>query len=102
MRKPKPKTRGRNVVTLSSTEATELFIGGLCGILQLADTLKLKASVGAGIMSTLSMALADLPAKGLLAAYQKIGGELPVEVGAKLLAATAARNKWKPKRKAKA
>lgn len=82
-------------VSLTADKASEYFVGGCCSLLTVADKLSLKASVGAALMSALSMALPDLRIKGIVAAYHKIGGELPTEVGAKVLAATAR----KPKRR---
>lgn len=89
----KPK-RARRV---GQHRAAELFIGGICGLLSLAERLELRPSVGATLMSALSMALPDLSLKGAVAAYHRIGGEMPPELGAKVLAATAR----KPRRKAR-
>lgn len=89
--------KAKRRVTLSPDRAAEFFIGGLTGCLQIADQLGLKASVGAALMSAMAMAMPHLSTKGLVVAYHKIGGELPSEVGAKLLAATA--RKPKPQRR---
>lgn len=87
----------RRSVTLSGDRAAEFFIGGLTGCLQIADKLKLRASVGAALISAISMALPDLPMKGIVRAYHRIGGEVPVEIGAKMLAATARKPRRKPR-----
>lgn len=87
-------------IELSQDKAVELFVGGLCSCLTLADRLELSASCGGALMSALSMALPDLTRtqlgiKGIVEVYHKIGGELPFEVGGELLAATARKRKRK-------
>jgi len=89
--------RKRKQVTLTKDRASEFFIGGITGCLQIAEKLKLNSTVGAGLMSAFHMALPDLSVKGIVRAYHNIGGDdLPPGIGAKLLAATA---KKKPKRR---
>ena len=97
VRKPKPpgwRRKGKGI-TISGDKAGEFFVGGVCSCMMLADRLGLKASVGGALMSALSIALPDLPLKGIVAAYHKIGDEIPHEAGAKLLAATAQKPKGK-------
>lgn len=81
-----PRTPKRRV-TLDKNRASELFIGGLCGCMQIADKLGLSASTGGAIVLALESALPKLALPGVIAAYRKIGGEMPPDLAAKVRAA---------------
>lgn len=74
----------RRQITLTDDEASELFVGGIVGCLQMADKLGLKASTGAALMMALNNALPQLSLRGVVAAHKKLGGEVPPEAAAVL------------------
>lgn len=73
------------VITFSETRAGELLIGGLVGLISLADQMKFSTRSTAALFGVLKEAVSIATPEALAAAYDKLGAPLPPKIRALVL-----------------